>query len=164
MSRAQRAQHQLQRLAEPGRAGPVVRDAVVLAVRARRRSRRSAARTISTYSRVFPSGLPHGWPCQPSTTCGPDVPRPEQEAAAGDEVERRRRHRRVRGRAAGDLHDRRAELDAARLRRRSSASTRDRVGAPRLGRPRPSRSRAAPPPARAARGRRGSCRAVRSRG
>src|SRR5207248_419099 len=28
------------------------------------------------YSRVLPSGLPHGCPCQPSTTCGPDVPRP----------------------------------------------------------------------------------------
>ena len=28
------------------------------------------------YSRVLPSGLPHGWPCQPSATCGPDVPSP----------------------------------------------------------------------------------------
>ena len=36
---------------------------------------------------------------------------PEEEAPAGEQVERRRRHRRVRGRAAGDLHDRAAELD-----------------------------------------------------
>ena len=47
---------------------------------ARRRTRPPrgaiAARTSSTYSRVLPSGLPHGSPCQPSTTCGPDVPRP----------------------------------------------------------------------------------------
>ena len=35
-------------------------------------------RTISTYSRVFASGLPHAWPCQPSTTCGPDVPSPRR--------------------------------------------------------------------------------------
>ena len=31
---------------------------------------------ISTYSRVRASGLPNGWPYQPSTTCGPDTPRP----------------------------------------------------------------------------------------
>ncbi len=30
------------------------------------------------YSRVLPSGLPHGCPCQPSTTCGPDVPSPSR--------------------------------------------------------------------------------------
>jgi hypothetical protein len=35
-------------------------------------------RTISTYSRVFVSGFPHGSPCQPSTTCGPDVPSPSR--------------------------------------------------------------------------------------
>ena len=28
------------------------------------------------YSRVRPSGLPQATPCQPSTTCGPDVPSP----------------------------------------------------------------------------------------
>ena len=33
-------------------------------------------RTISTYSRVRVSGLPQAWPCQPSATCGPDVPSP----------------------------------------------------------------------------------------
>ncbi len=33
---------------------------------------------IATYSRVFWSGLPKGWPCQPSTTCGPDTPRPRR--------------------------------------------------------------------------------------
>src|SRR5207244_161691 len=31
-----------------------------------------------TYSRVFPNGLPYGWPCHPSTTCGPDRPRPSR--------------------------------------------------------------------------------------
>ena len=31
---------------------------------------------ISTYSRVRASGLGYGWPYQPSTTCGPDAPRP----------------------------------------------------------------------------------------
>ena len=41
-------------------------------------SRRSTLRTISTYSRVFVSGFPHGSPCQPSTTCGPDVPSPSR--------------------------------------------------------------------------------------
>ena len=30
------------------------------------------------YSRVFASGLPHGSPCQPSTTCGPEVPSPSR--------------------------------------------------------------------------------------
>ena len=35
-------------------------------------------RTISTYSRVLTSGLPNAWPCQPSTTCGPDTPRPRR--------------------------------------------------------------------------------------
>ena len=33
---------------------------------------------MSTYSRVFARGFPHGSPCQPSTTCGPDVPRPRR--------------------------------------------------------------------------------------
>src|SRR6266576_2040871 len=41
-------------------------------------SRRNAARTISTYSRVLVIGFPHGCPCQPSTTCGPDVPSPRR--------------------------------------------------------------------------------------
>ena len=31
---------------------------------------------IAMYSRVRVSGLPYGTPCQPSTTCGPDGPRP----------------------------------------------------------------------------------------
>ncbi len=31
---------------------------------------------IWMYSRVRVSGLPYGTPCQPSTTCGPDGPRP----------------------------------------------------------------------------------------
>ena len=35
-------------------------------------------RTISTYSRVRASGLPQAWPCQPSATCGPEVPSPRR--------------------------------------------------------------------------------------
>ena len=31
---------------------------------------------MSTYSRVRASGLPYACPYQPSTTCGPDTPRP----------------------------------------------------------------------------------------
>ena len=31
---------------------------------------------ISMYSRVRASGLGYGWPYQPSTTWGPDAPRP----------------------------------------------------------------------------------------
>src|SRR5438445_728343 len=34
------------------------------------------ARRISTYSRVRRSGFPYPTPCQPSTTCGPETPRP----------------------------------------------------------------------------------------
>ncbi len=35
-------------------------------------------RTMSTYSRVLASGLPKATPCQPSTTCGPETPRPRR--------------------------------------------------------------------------------------
>ena len=31
---------------------------------------------MSMYSRVRESGLAKGWPYQPSTTCGPETPRP----------------------------------------------------------------------------------------
>jgi hypothetical protein len=34
------------------------------------------ARMMAMYSRVRASGLPNGWPYQPSTTCGPDTPSP----------------------------------------------------------------------------------------
>src|SRR3954465_14185534 len=34
------------------------------------------SRTIPTYSRMRASGLANGSPYQPSTTCGPDTPRP----------------------------------------------------------------------------------------
>ena len=39
---------------------------------------RSARLTMSTYSRVRPSGLSNRTPCQPSDTCGPDTPRPSR--------------------------------------------------------------------------------------
>jgi len=63
-------------LAEAGGPGARIRDLVVLARNSTGFSRRRIARTISTYSRVFTSGLPKGCPCQPSTTCGPDTPSP----------------------------------------------------------------------------------------
>jgi hypothetical protein len=34
------------------------------------------SRTIAMYSRVRARGLAKGWPYQPSTTCGPETPRP----------------------------------------------------------------------------------------
>ena len=40
------------------------------------RSRASALRTMSTYSRVRSSWWAKRWPCQPSATCGPDDPIP----------------------------------------------------------------------------------------
>ena len=33
---------------------------------------------IATYSRVRSTGLPKGWPCQPSMTCGPEGPTPQR--------------------------------------------------------------------------------------
>ena len=39
-------------------------------------SRASTWRTMSTYSRVRASGAGNGWPYQPSTTWGPETPRP----------------------------------------------------------------------------------------
>ena len=33
---------------------------------------------MPTYSRVRVSGFPQAWPCHPSATCGPDVPRPRR--------------------------------------------------------------------------------------
>ena len=41
-------------------------------------SRASTLRTISTYSRVRPSGRVNGTPYQPSETCGPESPRPRR--------------------------------------------------------------------------------------
>ena len=64
------------------------------------------------YSRVRASGLANGIPYQPSTTCGPDTPRPRMKRPPERMVHRHRRHRR-RGRLARrHLHDRRAELQA----------------------------------------------------
>ena len=63
----------------PGRSRPA-RCTGRCNARPRTRASRGAApsRTTSTYSRVFASGLPHGSPCQPSTTCGPEVPSPSR--------------------------------------------------------------------------------------
>ena len=40
------------------------------------RSRASAVRSTSTYSRVRRSCRANRWPCHPSATCGPDDPIP----------------------------------------------------------------------------------------
>ena len=97
-------------------------------------SRAKMARTIVTYSRSQVSGLSNGTPCHPSTTCGPDVPRPRMKRPPDSGVERHRGHRRVRGRAPRELHDGRAEADLRRL-RADPGERAHRVGAPRLGRP-----------------------------
>ena len=39
-------------------------------------SRAKIAFMIFTYSRRRVTGFPYGTPCQPSTTCGPEAPRP----------------------------------------------------------------------------------------
>ena len=127
---AQRAQHQLQRLAESGRALAVPRDAVVLALvcddvppQCRADDLDVLARLAERLApRLAVPALDHLWPRRSE---------PEQEAAAGEEVERRRRHRRVRGSASRDLHDRRAELDPLRA-PRQPAEDADRVRAPGL--------------------------------
>ena len=69
-------QDALERLAEARRVRAAVGDLVALAGELQRRSRANIDRTIVTYSRSHVSGLSKGTPCQPSTTCGPDVPRP----------------------------------------------------------------------------------------
>ena len=61
------------------------------------------------YSRVRASGLGKRWPYHPSTTCGPDTPRPRMCLPPRQVVERQRGHR-ARGRCPGrQLNDRRAE-------------------------------------------------------
>ena len=138
---AQRPHHHLQRLAEPGRARPVVGDAVVLALVGRPTSRRSAVRTISMYSRVFAERLAPRLAVPALDDLRARGAEAEDEAAARHEVERRRGHRGVRGRAARDLHDRRADLDPARRRGEPREHARPRR-CPRPPRPRRSRSRA----------------------
>ena len=86
------------------------------------------------YSRVRASGFSNGIPYQPSTTCGPDTPRPRMKRPSESMVHRHRRHRRRRGLAGGHLHDRRAELQALG-RRAPPRQRRQAVGAVRLGRP-----------------------------
>ena len=61
-------------------------------------------------------------------------PEAEEEAAAGEFVDRRPGHRRRRGRARRHLHDRRAEVDLLGLRRQPGEHA-DHVGAVGLGRP-----------------------------
>ena len=65
---------------EPAAPCPGRRAAAASSARRRtaRVSRRSAIRTMSTYSRVRASGLSNRTPCQPSETCGPETPRPSR--------------------------------------------------------------------------------------
>ena len=64
-------------LPSPVAPGQHVRDVVVLDRGARSTSRRSAAtHDLDVLARLRASGFLHGSPCQPSTTCGPDVPSP----------------------------------------------------------------------------------------
>src|SRR5438128_401108 len=73
---------------------------------------------MATYSRVRASGLGYGWPYQPSTTCGPEAPRPSTKPTpasgyprpVGQRVEQGSRRRRVvdgdhHRPAAGALHE-----------------------------------------------------------
>ena len=156
--RAERAGHQLQRLAEAGavRERDVVVGAMVLdefAAKRRADDLDVLARLLERLSpRLAVPALDDLRPGRPET---------EQEAAAGQEVERGCRHRRVRRRAAGDLHDRRAELDPLRHRARARRA-RSRSRFPRPRRPMPSRIRAAPPPAPGRAARADSCRAART--
>ena len=125
-----RRDRELQRLAGPVGQRQLERLAVVDSTR----SRASAMRTTSTYSRVRWSCLPKRWPCQPSATCGPLEPMPEQHPPVGELVERRGGHRGHRRRAAGHLEDRRAELDPLGL-PREPGEDRGGVGAVGLGGP-----------------------------
>src|SRR4051812_25494567 len=127
---AQRAQHQLQRLAEAGRARPVPRDPVVLAVVLDDLARERCADDLDVLARLAERLAPR-LAVPALDHLRPGAAEPEQEAAAREEVERRRRHRRVRRRAAGDLQDRGAELDPLGA-PREPAEDADRVGAPGL--------------------------------
>ena len=107
---AQRTQHQLQRLAEPGRAVAGVRDLVLRAVVLERLAAQRLADDLDVLARLRERLPPRlAVPALDDLRAGGSEP--EQEAAAREQVERRRGHRRVRGRAAGDLHDRAADLD-----------------------------------------------------
>ena len=70
--RAEGPRHQLQRLAEAGTA--LRRDVVVLAVMLESLPAEDRTHDLDGAPRIFPSGLPHASPCQPSTQAG--VPSP----------------------------------------------------------------------------------------
>ena len=127
---AKRARHQLQRLAEPRRARPRVRDVVVLAVVLEQLAPQHRADDLDVLARLRERLAP-----RLAVPALDDLrarrAEAEQEAAAGEQVERRRRHRRVRRGARRDLQDRRADLQRRR-RRGEPAEHADRVGAPRL--------------------------------
>ena len=126
--RAERPRHQLQRLAEPGAVRE--RDVVVLAVVLDDLAAQRRTHDLDVLARLAERLAPRlAVPALHDLRArGAEA---EQEAAAREQVERRRRHRRVRGRAAGDLHDRRAELDPLGE-RAEPRERRDGVRAPRL--------------------------------
>ena len=105
---AERPRHQLQRLAEPR---PVCDgDVVVLAVVLHELPSQRGAHDLDVLARLLERLAPVlAVPALDDLRArGAEA---EEKAPAGEQVERRRRHRRVRRRAAGDLHDRAAELD-----------------------------------------------------
>ena len=107
--------------------------------RSARRDARAArgaatARTISTYSRVFPSGFPHSWPCQPSTTCGPDVPSPIRKRPPESRSSVTAVIAAFAGERPGSCMIAVPSFDRRRL-RAEPGERRDRIDAPRLRRP-----------------------------
>ena len=92
------------------------------------------------------SGLPHGWPYQPSTICGPDTPMPDDHpAAAGERVDRHGVHG-ERSPAGGPRAARRAVPSLIRVGERGEVGERrQRVGSRRPRRSTPSGSRATRP-------------------
>ena len=92
--RPERLQHQLQRLAEPGAADD--RDVVVRSVMLEPLAAKRGAHDLDVLAEL-PERLPPLLAVPALDDLRPRRPEPEQEAPAREQVERRRRHRRVRG-------------------------------------------------------------------
>ena len=89
---------------------------------------------MSEYSRVRASGLSKRTPCQPSDTCGPETPSPSRKRPPDSVSSVAAVIAQFAGRAARDLEDRRADVDALGLRGDEGEHGR-RVGAVGLGDP-----------------------------
>ena len=128
---AQRPCHQLERLAEAGAVRQ--RDVVVLAVVLEQVAPEGCPHDLDVLARLR-ERLPPRLPVPALDDLRARRAEPEQEATAGEEVERRGRHRGVGRRAAGDLHDPGPELDL-RGRRPEPREHAHAVRSPGLGRP-----------------------------